>query len=326
LELSNRIPPVVPGRTKNEVTKYNEGLQSLTEILTAQKDEIVGKPEPFYKPGIRTPAGYVIETKEEIIVAYHGTNYKHMGDGGFSESIDNMRALGTKATFGKVAGNVHSGFLNQYNKSKDSLYEILDKLVDVTDAEGKKKTLHFSGHSLGGAVAQIAALDAQTNNNREVSAVSTFGSPRVFFSKLADVYDKVGLSKNTIRVIDSYDPIPRLNPKRSSLRHVGPRIIMKSGNWNSHSRFSYNNMIDKINDDRNLKLTMPEKRKNSLRNFTASVMEMTKKTFNELLKEAKLAYIEGGSKRIVDDMKRNLTPLMNIPLIRNSLKKNNIGM
>ncbi len=340
LKLSNKIPSPLeinttgPVPKKSDVNKkdesestYENALKNLTKILADQKgNKIVGTPQAFYKEGNpHIPAGYVIESEKEIMVVYHGTQTKNMKGGGWSEVGDDLKFWGNKMKAGEVEGNVHAGFLNQYNKSKDSLYEILGPLKEAG------KPLHFAGHSLGGAVAQIAALDAKTNNPNsnkldvesnsdtkwEVSAVSTFGSPRVFFSKLADVYDRAKLSENTVRVIESRDVIASLNLKRTSLRHVGYKIVVKSesskGIRKAHKQSTYRDLVQKMKDQKKVTITMPRKREASLRNFTTSIMKMTKEVFNEMLKEAKRAYIEGGSQKFVNDMKKSFAPSANLP-------------
>lgn len=63
---------------------------------------------------------------------------------------------------------VHSGFLYQYN-------DIFDKLVRIFD---NNKKIIFTGHSLGGALATLAAADCKHFAQNYITCV-TFGAPRV---------------------------------------------------------------------------------------------------------------------------------------------------
>ena len=65
---------------------------------------------------------------------------------------------------------VHNGFLSKYNHIRQDLHECIDRY------SGKR--VIFTGHSLGGAIAQIAALDIAMLFDIEIDVV-TFGSPKV---------------------------------------------------------------------------------------------------------------------------------------------------
>ncbi len=63
---------------------------------------------------------------------------------------------------------VHSGFLYQYG-------DICSKIVNIFD---NKKRIIFTGHSLGGALATLAAADCKNFLPNYITCV-TFGAPRV---------------------------------------------------------------------------------------------------------------------------------------------------
>ena len=65
--------------------------------------------------------------------------------------------------FGTQKVEVHSGFKKEYNISEKSLKAALAQVTD------QRKELHIASHSLGGVVAQIAALDLSTNHNNKSS-------------------------------------------------------------------------------------------------------------------------------------------------------------
>jgi pimeloyl-ACP methyl ester carboxylesterase len=66
------------------------------------------------------------------------------------------------------------------------------------------------GHSLGGALATLLALDVAANTVYKNPSVYTFGSPRTGDSLFASTYDQV--VKNSYRVANRLDIVPTLPP------------------------------------------------------------------------------------------------------------------
>jgi pimeloyl-ACP methyl ester carboxylesterase len=66
------------------------------------------------------------------------------------------------------------------------------------------------GHSLGGALATLLALDVAANTVYTGPAVYTYGSPRTGDSLFAGTYDQV--VKNSYRVANRLDIVPALPP------------------------------------------------------------------------------------------------------------------
>ena len=130
---------------------------------------------------------YVACNKKFAVLAFRGTEADRMKD---------LRAdaKATQATC-PTGERVHSGFMQQYDDISFQLEEALD------DSRIKDKPLFITGHSLGGAVATIAArrLDAE----RQIAACYTFGSPRVATEGW------VAQIKTPIyRIVNSADPVP----------------------------------------------------------------------------------------------------------------------
>ena len=110
----------------------------------------------------------------------------------------------------------------EYEASKASMLEAIKKTT-------ANKQVTFSGHSLGGAVAQIAALDAKTNNNDiQVKRIITFGAPRVFSPEAAKKYHQEELSAKTLRVKQRWDIIPKYPPK-GLFAHAGNKVSLDAG-------------------------------------------------------------------------------------------------
>ena len=130
---------------------------------------------------------YVACNDELAVLAFRGTDANRLKD---------LRAdaKATQATC-PTGERVHSGFMQQYDDISFQLEQALD------DPQVKGKPLFITGHSLGGAVATIAArrLDAE----RQIAACYTFGSPRVGTEAW------VAQIKTPIyRIVNSADPVP----------------------------------------------------------------------------------------------------------------------
>lgn len=222
----------------NKKSHTDEYKKYRTQLESQLGEEKIDKIEPFYKEGHpNQPAGYVIKTDSKILVSYHGTkNFLGM------EGLHDMQTSRTGMKFGENTGLVHTGFKKEYELSKASLSLALDNI-------GADKPVVFSGHSLGGSVANIAALDFITNHPREldIQAVVTFGSPRVFALKTAKLYNRLGLGDKTYRIKNDADIAPKF-PDKIRYEHVGKKIKIKSGSMNIHGGSTYREISSKLTD------------------------------------------------------------------------------
>ncbi|RKP07846.1 Alpha/Beta hydrolase protein, partial [Thamnocephalis sphaerospora] len=102
---------------------------------------------------------------------------------------------------------VHAGFLVAALHISDAIRERLLALVN----RYPKYSIDFTGHSLGGAVAQLVALNfgARTSTPTSRIRVMTYGSPRIGNSKFADTVSFARF-KGLTRVTYNNDPVPHL--------------------------------------------------------------------------------------------------------------------
>jgi triacylglycerol lipase len=103
----------------------------------------------------------------DAIIAIRGTEFSSAAD------------WSTNAQIGLSVGDgsqiVHAGFNNAFTSLRPQFATFLDKWR--TSNPGK--AIHFVGHSLGGAIASLAADWASVNNYASNINLYTFGSPRV---------------------------------------------------------------------------------------------------------------------------------------------------
>jgi len=81
---------------------------------------------------------------------------------------------------------VHNGFLNQYLVIKNKLFDNIDNIIKNNNIG----EISLSGHSSGGAIANIASIDFCKKYNDIPIKCVTFGSPKVGNQNFVDEYNK----------------------------------------------------------------------------------------------------------------------------------------
>lgn len=128
---------------------------------------------------------------------------------------------------------VHSGFLSAYDSVRTRIISLIKTAIgfqdDGTD-EVSKWHVYVTGHSLGGALATLLALELSSSQLAKRGAISVtmynFGSPRVGNKKFAQVYnEKV---KDSWRVVNHRDIIPSV-PRLMGYCHVAHPIYLAAG-------------------------------------------------------------------------------------------------
>lgn len=110
-------------------------------------------------------------------------------------------------------GRVHSGFWNYFH---DKHKPVVDELLRQ---RGDGPVL-FTGHSLGGALATLAA--SLYAPNRRVGCI-TFGAPRVGDDKFAKRFNET--VDYSLRMVNAKDPYTKMPPKRL-YKHVGKKVLV----------------------------------------------------------------------------------------------------
>jgi pimeloyl-ACP methyl ester carboxylesterase len=109
------------------------------------------------------------------------------------------------------AGHTEDGFTAMYASLRTGTAPgsttVVDALAKLPQPVG---SVTACGHSLGGALATLLALDVAANTVFTSPAVYTYGSPRIGDSLFAATYDQV--VKNSWRVANRVDIVPALPP------------------------------------------------------------------------------------------------------------------
>jgi pimeloyl-ACP methyl ester carboxylesterase len=124
----------------------------------------------------------------EKILSFRGTN--------FESGYDWSSNAQTGMTQGPGGVPVHAGFMKIYAGMKAEIDALL---------QGTKAPVHFVGHSLGGALATLAALDHGQNGS---TYLYTFGCPRIGGLGINAAIDRVFSNGGIRRVYALNDPVP----------------------------------------------------------------------------------------------------------------------
>ena len=142
----------------------------------------------------------LIENDKHIVLAFRGTESNSIKD-----IKADAKAIAKKDSSG---GKIHSGFEEAYQKVAFSI----EKALDAPDL--KEKPLFITGHSLGGALATIAAKKlSHTGGN---SACYTFGAPRV-----GDANWVSNIKTPLYRVVNAADCVTMLPPSSETITLMG---------------------------------------------------------------------------------------------------------
>ncbi|WP_187143147.1 lipase family protein [Terriglobus albidus] len=175
---------------------------------------------------VKIPAGFIARLEPTdtdkssiIVVSFHGTQNSYEVN-----TVDNYIV---PAVFGNL-GSVHGGFYNQYttgstgqgdlsHRADGSLAQQISQYFD--DNEDPTLSVKVTGHSLGGALATLCALDIALNLESKFDAISMYSlaSPRV-----ADTLVVIPAAAETFvsnyqeyvpdsyRIVNQLDSIPQL--------------------------------------------------------------------------------------------------------------------
>lgn len=138
--------------------------------------------------------------KDTAVLAFRGT----------SEGLDVLADLDVARVPFLGGGQVHRGFHGQFTSLEPHITNFLREKAEL-------KRIHVTGHSLGGALAVLAAAH-YADVYEDVECV-TFGGPRVGDATFVErIQEKLG--DKYVRVTCQQDPVPRI-PISNRFHHVG---------------------------------------------------------------------------------------------------------
>jgi hypothetical protein len=132
--------------------------------------------------------------------------------------------------------DTHAGF----QAAADAVQEQVRTAIGLTN--GGAKPLFFTGHSLGGAVAALAAMFA-VSQQANPAAVYVYGMPRAGKDQFRQQYNS-SLGDRTYRLVHGIDLVARVPNSGLGYRHVGH--LVQCG---SHQKFAATALVANVNSD-----------------------------------------------------------------------------
>lgn len=149
--------------------------------------------------------GYIIN-KQHVMAVFAAGKGKYKGQAfvaikGTASLYDALTDLNTGVHSSHTGFPVHQGFYHAFNSILSELVKFISELKGVS-------VVHCVGHSLGGAIATLAADWIRACGGKSVVKLYTFGSPRVGLETFASKCSSRLLPENTYRVYHRTDPVP----------------------------------------------------------------------------------------------------------------------
>ena len=147
-----------------------------------------------------------VDQSGDVVIAIRGTE-------GILEWIHDAEFLQVPCPFLVGAGHTEDGFTDMYESLRTGAAPNSPTVVGALPNLSFPKSVGsvtVCGHSLGGALATLLALDVAANTAFSNPAVYTYGSPRTGDSLFAGTYDQV--VKNSSRIANRIDIVPALPP------------------------------------------------------------------------------------------------------------------
>ena len=125
--------------------------------------------------------GFVVRQDDAVFVSFRGTEPLSL-----AQWVEDV-SYASRSLLPNLPGLVHGGFAGLFDNIKDSMWNAVEEV-----SGGNATRLFITGHSMGGALAVLAAAELQFNVERkksDVTAVYTFGQPRVGDPEFSAAYD-----------------------------------------------------------------------------------------------------------------------------------------
>lgn len=172
---------------------------------------------------------FIAHDDEKIVVSFRGTQTEEIAD--LFADLNVFHSPGP-------AGLVHSGFKQglaeiwqpmsehihalRFERSVDLGYR-REKGLKVVAGEANQgvRSIFFTGHSLGGALATLAAAEMKLRDSeRPVAGLYTFGQPRVGNEEFVDAFNRA-MGPRAYRVVNNNDLVTRVAPRAMGYGHIG---------------------------------------------------------------------------------------------------------
>lgn len=145
--------------------------------------------------GLTNGWAYVAEADDLIVLSFRGTASIKDWETDFHAWLVHPNNTDKRL-------RVHEGFYRAFTKLDAGTLGIEDKITGIKQSTNGQAPIYITGHSLGGALAQIAGAVLGSD---QVAACYTFGSPRV-----GNAYFDLWVKVPSYRVVNYADLVPQV--------------------------------------------------------------------------------------------------------------------
>jgi len=186
------------------------------------------------------PFGFTAYVGSTIVVAFKGS--EDAGD--FAADADFAKS---DFTVSKSNGEsevfvAHKGFVRYYSSIRESVLNEVERLIAQSQQNGNPcKELLLSGHSLGGAMANLCSVDLAAKYPQYKVSLWTYGNPRVFAGNTKAKENKESAYNAHIlqttngntnhRYMADGDPVPVANLENFGFMHCGDGLELHGGGF-----------------------------------------------------------------------------------------------
>ena len=192
-------------------TRDNQDSRLLHAVLAAGGFELVGT---LSDPGTDTQGFVAVrragDEMDMAVVCFRGTENLRDWETNLRHSLTPRHF--PQQTTNEPPGRVHQGFLDAFVSVRDQIDRYLQCASGVP--------IFITGHSLGGALATLAAAQL---SGWDLAACYTFGAPRVGDKRFAS-----NLRTPVYRVVNPLDTVPLVPACSQGYRHAGVRKKLRS--------------------------------------------------------------------------------------------------
>jgi hypothetical protein len=247
-QLVNAAYAILPGNLANSAgTQMTVGGITYTVVTTIYANDLATDMNPGRGNDL-VSIGLILQATGagDVVIAIRGTE-------GIQEWINDAEFLLVTCPFLAGAGQTEDGFTAMYSSLRTAVAagspSVVSALATLPFPQ-PVSSLTICGHSLGGAIVTLLALDVAANTSFNNPTVYTYASPRTGDPSFANTYDQV--VKNSFRIANRLDLVPKL-PLPPIYDHVQlledlnpiqllpfpPKILVKTTIECEHSLDSY---------------------------------------------------------------------------------------
>lgn len=247
VKVAEAVPPNQTGYNPGDVINVTYGVINIdyTVVATVYGNDLATDVNPARAAQIVSFGFIAQDAAGNAVVSIRGTE-------GILEWLQDARFLAVKCPFLTGAGCTEDGFTAVYESLRVSPDPASARVVEALPKLAFPRpitSLTLCGHSLGGALVTLCALDIAANTQFKHPMVYSYASPRTGDSSFADTYNQV--VPDTFRFANRLDIVPKV-PLPPPYEHVlglqdlNPLLNVKLEILCEHHLTTYTHLISSL--------------------------------------------------------------------------------